>query len=107
MGKVSFTFTADNGTPETSDDVKSDSLEFTVTAGDELTLVFPTYAQDSLVREGKDATVKWNSNALVYYPNEEITFTVNLYEGKDTNSKPAYTGTAENKAELTIPAEYL
>ena len=107
VGKVSFTFTADNGTPETSDDVESDPLEFTVTAGDELTLVFPTYAQDSLVREGKDATVKWNTNALVYYPNEEITFTVNLYEGEDTNSKPVYTGTAENKTELTIPAENL
>ena len=107
VGKVSFTFTADNGTPETSDDVESDPLEFTVTAGDELTLVFPTYAQDSLVREGKDATVKWNTNALVYYPKEEITFTVNLYEGKDTNSDPVYTGTAENKTELTIPAENL
>ena len=77
MGKVAFTFTADNGTPETSDDVKSDPLEFTVTVGDELTLVFPTYAQDSLVREGKDATVKWNTNAFVL-SGKDITFTVNL-----------------------------
>ena len=107
VGKVSFTFTADNGTPETSDDVKSDPLEFTVTAGDELTLVFPTYAQDSLVQEGKDATVKWNTNALVYYPGKDITFTVNLYKGQDTNSDPVYTGTVENETELTIPAENL
>ena len=107
VGKVSFTFTADNGTPETSDDVESDPLEFTVTAGDELTLVFPTYAQDSLVREGKDATVKWNTNALVYYPGKDITFTVNLYKGQDTSVDPVYTGIAKNETELTIPAENL
>lgn len=108
VGEVAFTFTADNGTPsDISDDIESKPLEFTVTAGDELTLVFPTYAQDSLVREGKDATVKWNTNAFVYYPGKDITFTVNLYKGQDTNSDPVYTGTVENETELTIPAEYL
>ena len=108
VGEVAFTFTADNGTPsDISDDIESKPLEFTVTAGDELTLVFPTYAQDSLVREGKDATVKWNTNAFVYYPGKDITFTVNLYKGQDTNSDPVYTGTVENETELTIPAENL
>ena len=107
VGEVIFTFRADNGTADMSDDTKSNYLGFKVTAGDELTLVFPTYAQDSLVREGKDATVKWNTNALVYYPGKDITFTVNLYKGQDTNSDPVYTGTVENETELTIPAEYL
>ena len=108
VGEVAFTFTADNGTPsDISDDIESKPLEFTVTAGDELTLVFPTYAQDSLVREGKDATVKWNTNAFVYYPGKDITFTVNLYKGQDTNSDPVYTETVENETELTIPAENL
>ena len=107
VGEVIFTFSADNGTADMSDDTKSNYLVFKVTAGGELALVFPTYAQDSLVREGKDATVKWNTNALVYYPGKDITFTVNLYKGQDTNSDPVYTGTVENETELTIPAENL
>lgn len=107
VGEVIFTFSADNGTADMSDDTKSNYLVFKVTAGGELALVFPTYAQDSLVREGKDATVKWNTNALVYYPGKDITFTVNLYKGQDTSSDPVYTGTVENETELTIPAEYL
>lgn len=107
VGEVIFTFRADNGTEDMSDDTKSNYLVFKVTAGGELALVFPTYAQDSLVREGKDATVKWNTNALVYYPGKDITFTVNLYKGQDTNSDPVYTGTVENETELTIPAENL
>lgn len=107
VGEVIFTFSADNGTADMSDDTKSNYLVFKVTAGGELALVFPTYAQDSLVREGKDATVKWNTNALVYYPGKDITFTVNLYKGQDTSSDPVYTGTVENETELTIPAENL
>ena len=107
VGEVIFTFSADNGTADMSDDTKSNYLVFKVTAGDELTLVFPTYAQDSLVREGKDATVKWNTNAFVYYPGKDITFTVNLYKGQDTSVDPVYTGIAKNETELTIPAEKL
>ena len=102
VGKVSFTFTADNGTPETSDDVESKPLEFTVTAGDELTSGVP-HLRPGLPGSGRQGcTVKWNTNAFVYYPGKDITFTVNLYKGQDTNSDPVYTGTVENETELTI-----
>jgi len=41
VGSVTFTFTADNGTEDTADDVKGESKPYTVTAGDSLALVIP------------------------------------------------------------------
>ncbi len=41
VGGVTFTFTADNGTVDTDDDVTGESKPYTVTAGDSLALVIP------------------------------------------------------------------
>lgn len=107
VGEVEFWYVANNGTLDGGDDKTSNKLKFNVVAGDELSLLFPKYAQDTLVREGNDATVKWNTNAMVFYPDEKITFTVNLYKGSNTTEEPVYTGTVTDKAELTIPADSL
>lgn len=103
IGSVGFYFVANNGGKA----IQSETLMFNVTAGNQLTLVFPDYAQDSLVREGSSATVKWNTNAMVFYPDQSITFTVDLYKGDSTQGEPDYTGTVVDVAELEIPAEYL
>lgn len=103
IGSVGFYFVANNGGKA----IQSETLMFNVTAGNQLTLVFPDYAQDSLVREGSSATVKWNTNAMVFYPDQSITFTVDLYKGDSTEGEPDYTGTVVDVAELEIPAEYL
>lgn len=103
IGSVGFYFVANNGGKA----IQSETLMFNVTAGNQLTLVFPDYAQDSLVREGSSATVKWNTNAMVFYPDQSITFTVDLYKGDSTEGEADYTGTVVDVAELEIPAEYL
>ena len=103
VGSVTFYYEANNG----GEPVKSNELTFTVTAGDKLTLVFPDYAQDSLVREGNGATVKWITNAMEFYPDEEIEFTVKLYKGDSTDVDPVYTDTVTNDSQLEIPAEHL
>ena len=41
MGAVTFTFTADNGTEDATDDVTGESEPYTVTAGESLALVIP------------------------------------------------------------------
>ena len=60
VGTVTFTFTADNGTDETDDDVSGQSKPYTVTAGDSLALVIP--GNSSIVtRKNQPATVLWSS----------------------------------------------
>lgn len=100
VGPVSFYYVADNGTPEDpSDDVFSEELPFTVSAGDRLTLLIPKYAQDSLVQGGSDATLKWNTNVFIFYEDEPVTFYVKLYEGEGTSGRLVNTYTVENPVE--------
>ena len=101
VGPVTFTFTADNGTTgeeETGDD-ESATITFTVVPGDKLTLSIPQYAQDSMIRDGDPFTVQWVTNALVFYPGQEHTFTVTIT--KDGDAEPTYEDTT-NGTELTV-----
>ena len=66
VGTVTFTFTADNGTEDTADDVTGESKPYTVTAGDSLALVIP--GNSSIVtRVNQPATVLWSSNAALMH----------------------------------------
>ena len=101
VGPVTFTFTADNGTTgeNETDDNRSDTITFTVVPGDKLTLSIPQYAQDSMIRDGDPFTVQWVTNALVFYPGQEHTFTVTIT--KDGDAEPTYEGTTSG-TELTV-----
>ena len=81
VGAVTFTFTADNGTEDnTDDDVTGESKPYTVTAGDSLALVIP--GNPSIVtRKNQPATVLWSSNAALMAPNKEFNYRIDLYEG--------------------------
>lgn len=103
IGSVGFYFVANNG----GNPITSNTLTFNVTAGNKLTLAFPDYAQDSLVLEGNCATVKWNTNAMIFYPDHEIAFTVDLYKDDSTDKELVYTDTVVDVSQLEIPAEYL
>ena len=75
VGRVIFTFTADNGTVDTdNDDVKGKSEPYTVTAGDSLALVIPGSAS-IVTRKNQPATVLWSSNAALMAPNKEFHYT--------------------------------
>ena len=85
VGTVIFTFTADNGTPDTADDdVKGKSEPYTVTAGDSLALVIPGNAS-IVTRVNQPATVLWSSNAALMAPNKEFNYRIDLYEGHYEN----------------------
>ena len=58
---------------------------------DKLTLSIPQYAQDSMIRDGDPFTVQWVTNALVFYPGQEHTFTVTIT--KEGDAEPTYEGT--------------
>ncbi len=103
IGSVGFYFVANNG----GNPITSNTITFNVTAGNQLTLVFPDYAQDSLVLEGNCATVKWNTNAMIFYPDQQIAFTVDLYKDDSTDEELVYTDTVVDVSEMEIPAEYL
>ena len=99
VGAVTFTFTADNGTEDTADDVTGESKPYTVTAGDSLALVIP--GNSSIVtRVNQPATVLWSSNAALMAPNKEFNYRIDLYEGNYANEaalsgrKPVATYTA-------------
>ena len=100
VGRVIFTFTADNGTVDTdNDDVKGKSEPYTVTAGDSLALVIPGSAS-IVTRVNQPATVLWSSNAALMAPNKEFNYRIDLYEGNYANEaelsgrKPVATYTA-------------
>ena len=99
VGAVTFTFTADNGTEDTADDVKGQSQPYTVTAGDSLALVIPGGAS-IVTRVNQPATVLWSSNAALMAPNKEFNYRIDLYEGNYANEaalsglKPVATYTA-------------
>ena len=99
VGTVTFTFTADNGTEDTTDDVTGRSEPYTVTAGDSLALVIPDGAS-IVTRVNQPATVLWSSNAALMAPNKEFNYRIDLYEGNYANEaalsglKPVATYTA-------------
>ena len=99
VGTVTFTFTADNGTVDTADDVTGESKPYTVTAGDSLALVIPGGAS-IVTRVNQPATVLWSSNATLVAPNKEFNYRIDLYEGNYANEaalsshKPVATYTA-------------
>ena len=84
VGSVTFTFTADNGTEDTADDVKGESKPYTVTAGDSLALVIPGSAS-IVTRKNQPATVLWNSNAALMAQGKEFNYRIELYEGNHKN----------------------
>ena len=99
VGAVTFTFTADNGTEDTADDVTGKSKPYTVTAGDSLALVIPDGAS-IVTRVNQPATVLWSSNAALMAPNKDFNYRIDLYEGNYANEaalsglKPVATYTA-------------
>ena len=99
VGTVTFTFTADNGTEDTADDVTGESKPYTVTAGDSLALVIPG-GSSIVTRVNQPATVLWSSNAALMAPNKEFDYRIDLYEGNYENEaalsglKPVATYTA-------------
>ena len=99
VGTVTFTFTADNGTEDTTDDVTGESKPYTVTAGNSLALVIPDGAS-IVTRVNQPATVLWSSNAALMAPNKEFNYRIDLYEGNYANEaalsglKPVATYTA-------------
>ena len=84
VGTVTFTFTADNGTVDTADDVTGESKPYTVTAGNSLALVIPGGAS-IVTRVNQPATVLWSSNAALMAPNKEFHYRIDLYAGNYTN----------------------
>ena len=84
VGTVTFTFTADNGTEDTTDDVAGTSQPYTVTAGDSLALVIPG-GSSIVTRKNQPATVLWSSNAKLMAPGKEFNYQIDLYEGNYTN----------------------
>ena len=80
LGEVTFTFTADNGTEEEGDD-KSNTITYTVVAGDSLALVIPTTSATIVTRKEAAATVLWSSNASQFAPDKDFTYTIQVYEG--------------------------
>ena len=113
VGAVTFTFTADNGTVDTADDVKGQSKPYTVTAGDSLALVIPSGAS-IVTRVNQPATVLWSSNAALMAPNKEFNYRIDLYEGNYANEAalsglhPVATYTAgKDKNSVRIPENVL
>ena len=113
VGAVTFTFTADNGTVDTADDVTGESKPYTVTAGNSLALVIPGGAS-IVTRVNQPATVLWSSNAALMVPNKEFNYRIDLYEGNYANEaalsglKPVATYTAgKDKNSVRIPENVL
>ena len=113
IGSVSFTFVADNGTEDSTDDVSSNTLTFTVTAGDQLSLLIPQYAQNMMLRAGNAAQIRWITNAHALYPDNPTSITVNVYAGETTGGDPvfsdtvSYTGSASSINQMEVPANEL
>ena len=115
LGQVTFTFTADNGTPDdTSDDKTGTSLPYTVTAGDSLALVIPTGASTIVVRQNAAATVLWSSNAALFAPDADFQYTIEVFRGNYTteaelaSQTPAATYTAtKDQTSIQIPENVL
>ena len=114
VGEVTFTFTADNGTPEDdSDDKTGDSKTYTVVAGESIALVIPEGASTIVVRQKAAATVLWSSNASHFAPDADFQYTIEVFDGNHTNEstlagEPVYeTTAAKDKNSVLIPENVL
>ena len=114
VGEVTFTFTADNGTPEDdSDDKTGTSQTYTVVAGESIALVIPEGASTIVVRQNAAATVLWSSNASQFAPGADFQYTIEVFEGNHTDEskltdKPVYkTTAAKEKNSVLIPENVL
>lgn len=114
VGQVTFTFTADNGTPEDdSDDKTGDSKTYTVVAGESIALVIPEGASTIVVRQNAAATVLWSSNASHFAPDADFQYTIEVFDGKHTDEstlmgKPVYeTTAAKDENSVLIPKDKL
>lgn len=113
VGAVTFTFTADNGTVDTADDVQGTSQPYTVTAGDSLALVIPGSAS-IVTRVNQPATVLWSSNAALMASGKDFNYKIELYEGNYADEaalsglQPVATYTAgKDKNSVRIPENVL
>lgn len=114
VGEVTFTFTADNGTPEDdSDDKTGKSQTYTVVAGESIALVIPQGASTIVVRQNAAATVLWSSNASHFAPDADFQYTIEVFDGNHTNEstlagEPVYeTTAAKDKNSVLIPENVL
>ena len=114
VGEVTFTFTADNGTPDDdSDDKTGKSQTYTVVAGESIALVIPQGASTIVVRQNAAATVLWSSNASQFAPDADFQYTIEVFEGNHTDEskltdKPVYkTTAAKEKNSVLIPENVL
>lgn len=91
LGKVTFTFTADNGNvPDgNSSHVKeAQSIEYTVTAGAEAGIVVPKGGDSLITIKGSPVQVRWYGNlaqSLVPSDSDHVTYTVEVFEGNITD----------------------
>lgn len=114
VGQVTFTFTADNGTPEDdSDDKTGKSQTYTVVAGESIALVIPQGASTIVVRQKAAATVLWSSNAAILEDVANFQYTIEVFEGNHTDEstltgEPVYkTTAAKEKNSVLIPKDEL
>lgn len=114
VGEVTFTFTADNGTPEDPDDDKTGkSQTYTVVAGESIALVIPQGASTIVVRQNAAATVLWSSNASQFAPGADFQYTIEVFQGNHTDEatltgEPVYkTTAAKDKNSVLIPKDEL
>ena len=115
VGEVTFTFTADNGTPDDdSDDKTGKSQTYTVVAGESIALVIPQGASTIVVRQKAAATVLWSSNASQFAPGADFQYTIEVFYGNykteaELEGKTAvqtYTA-AKDKNSVLIPENVL
>lgn len=114
VGEVTFTFTADNGTPDDpNDDKTGKSQTYTVVAGESIALVIPQGASTIVVRQNAAATVLWSSNASQFAPGADFQYTIEVFEGNHTDEskltgEPVYkTTAAKEKNSVLIPENVL
>ena len=114
VGEVTFTFTADNGTPDDdSDDKTGTSQTYTVVAGESIALVIPQGASTIVVRQKAAATVLWSSNASQFAPGADFQYTIEVFQGNHTDEatltgEPVYeTTTGKDKNSVLIPENVL
>lgn len=114
VGEVTFTFTADNGTPDDpSDDKTGKSQTYTVVAGESIALVIPEGASTIVVRQKAAATVLWSSNASQFAPGADFQYTIEVFQSNHTDEatltgEPVYkTTAAKDKNSVLIPENVL
>lgn len=114
VGEVTFTFTADNGTPDDdSDDKTGKSQTYTVVAGESIALVIPQGASTIVVRQKAAATVLWSSNAAHFAPDADFQYTIEVFAGNHAAEstlagEPVYeTTAAKDKNSVLIPENVL